>query len=464
MVRGSTRSIALYYCYDRNDKALREKLEKHLGALKQQGQITTWHMGEIQAGREWQREIAYQLQSADIILLLLSPDFIASKEIYSGEMKEAFARHKRNEARVIPILLRPVDLEGTFLSHLQALPSNGMAVTSWSNRDEAFVEVARGVRLTVSTLMEHRGLSEPASSIISNEHTVVASDERVRGDGVYRVVQPVFHFNSPLTDPDELYGRRRERTTLLDRVFKGSATSIVGPRRIGKTWLMQYIRLVAPTLLGPRFRVAYLDATSPRCATVAGFVRAVLEEIDGANAALMRSSLDLVDLEQAVRNIKAEGYRPVLCIDEFEGLTNEETFDLRFFTNLRAIAQAGLALITASKHPLIQIVSKTLKTSPFFNIFEKLMLRSFSVKEAETFVKAKGALAKFDEQERDRLLCYGKVGEKGWPPARLQLVGALLLEAKLLAEQEDAEDYQPEDPNYWQDFEQRLEEKYQEIG
>ncbi len=464
MIKGSIKSIALYYCYHQNDKALREKLDRHLAALKQQGQITTWHNGEIQAGTEWRREIAYQLQAADIILLLISSDFIAANDVYSGEMKQAFMRHERNEARVIPVLLRPVDMEGTAMSNLQALPGNGIPVISWPNRDEAFVDVARGIRLAVNTLMESRKLSEQGSSTITDEDAGVPNHEQARKEGIYQVVQPVFLFNSPLSDPRELFGRRRERTTLMDRLYKGSATSIVGPRRIGKTWLMQYIRLVIPIQFGSRFRIAYIDATSPRCATVSGFVATVLEEMDTFNAPLAQRSLDLVDMEQAVRNMKADGYIPVLCIDEFEGLTNEETFNLRFFTSLRAIAQAGLTLIISSKRPLIQLVSDTLKTSPFFNIFEKLTLRPFSVKEAETFVSAKSDLAKFNQQERDCLLRYGRIGEQGWPPARLQLIGALLLEEKLLSEQEDADDYRPEDPDYWHDFEQRLEEKYQEMG
>jgi hypothetical protein len=274
----------------------------------------------------------------------------------------------------------------------------------------------------------------------------------------------VFLFNAPLNDPNEFYGRRRESKALLDRTYKNSATSIVGPRRIGKTWLMQYMKLVAPTQFGSRFRVAYVDATSPRCATVAGFVSVALEELGIHNSHPPQRVLDLAYMERIVKNLKEQGYTLVLCIDEFEGLTNEDTFDLRFFTGLRAIAQTGLALVVASKRSLIDLVSSTLKTSPFFNIFEKLTLKPFSFKEAKMFVNAKSQLAGFDAQERDYLLAYGQVEEQSWPPARLQLVGTLLLEEKNLAQQEDPDYYRPADPAYWRDFEKRLEEKYQEVG
>jgi hypothetical protein len=251
--------------------------------------------------------------------------------------------------------------------------------------------------------------------------------------------------------------------TLLDRIFKDSATSIVGPRRIGKTWLMQYIKLVAPTQLGTRFRIAYIDATSPRCGTIAGFVGVALEEV-GMVDSLAHGTLDLAHMERAVKHMRASGYAPVLCIDEFEGLTNEETFDLRFFTNLRAIAQAGLVLVVASKHPLTQLMSSTLKTSPFFNIFKKLTLGPFSKQEAEVFVNMKSKEACFSDRERELLQHYGQTAEQEWLPARLQLVGTLLQEEKMLAMQEDPPYYCPDDPDYWKDFEKRLEDNCQEMG
>src|SRR6266481_9882034 len=89
----------------------------------------------------------------------------------------------------------------------------------------------------------------------------------------------VFLFNEPLPAPGELYARQRERKTLLSRTIRKASTSIVGPRRIGKTWLMHYLRLVAPEQLGSRFRIGYLDAMSPKCRTVNGFVSEALTSL-----------------------------------------------------------------------------------------------------------------------------------------------------------------------------------------
>src|SRR5579864_3304709 len=94
-----------------------------------------------------------------------------------------------------------------------------------------------------------------------------SEEEEVPGAAV-----PVFLFNEPLPEPGELYARQRERNTLLARTTRKASTSLIGPRRIGKTWLMHYLRLVAPEQLGSRFRIGYLDGMSPRCRTVTGFV------------------------------------------------------------------------------------------------------------------------------------------------------------------------------------------------
>ena len=449
--------LSVFISYAHEDEVLCQQLKTHLSLLRRQGWITDWHDHHVLAGSERTHDIDEHLDSASIILLLISPDFLASGHCFDVEMPRALARNEAKEAQVIPILLRPVRWQEAPFKHLEPLPTHARPVTKWRNRDDAFADIVDGIRSAISTLQEKQfeDLSENAVS--------KKADMQNGCNGLYQAMQSTFLFNAPLKNASEFYGRLRERTTLLDRTYKGLATSIVGPRRIGKTWLMQYMKLIAPTQFGSHFRTAYIDATLPRCATVAGFVSVVLEELNASNSHSMQHALDLASLERAVRTLKEQGYTLVLCIDEFEGLTNENTFDYRFFTGLRAIAQTGLALVVASKHSLIDLVSTSLKTSPFFNIFEKLTLHPFSLREAETFVNAKGQLADFNAQERAQLLAYGQIEEQAWPPARLQLVGTLLLEEKNLARQEDLDYYRPADPAYWQDFEKRLEEKYREV-
>src|SRR2546421_4992594 len=104
-------SLSLYISYASEDKLLLSALENHLALLRNQRIITTWHNRDINAGTEWEREIDTHLNMAQIILLLISADFLASTYCYSIEMKRAMERHNAGEARVIPIILRPVDWE-----------------------------------------------------------------------------------------------------------------------------------------------------------------------------------------------------------------------------------------------------------------------------------------------------------------------------------------------------------------
>jgi hypothetical protein len=106
-------------------------LEVHLKLLKRQDIIQDWHDRDISAGTEWARQISTQLETADIILLLISPDFIASDYCWDIELKRAMERHEAGEARVIPIILRQTDWAGAPFGKLQALPKDAKPVTLW---------------------------------------------------------------------------------------------------------------------------------------------------------------------------------------------------------------------------------------------------------------------------------------------------------------------------------------------
>lgn len=138
--------LRLFYSYAHEDESLRDQLATHLSQLEHERAIRSWHDRGIDPGSEWDREISQQLLEADIILLLVSADFLASDYIRSNELRVALERHEKREARVIPIILRPTDWKSAQLSRLQALPRDGRAVTSWNNTDEAFADVARALR------------------------------------------------------------------------------------------------------------------------------------------------------------------------------------------------------------------------------------------------------------------------------------------------------------------------------
>lgn len=144
--------LEVFFSYSHRDEALCDELNAHLAALKRQSVIKAWTDRRITAGDDWRDEIEKHLDSADLILLLVSADFLNSDFCYLIETSRALLRHDSGDARVIPVIVRPVDWQGETISKLQALPKDSKPVTSWSNRDEAWTNVAQGVRKAIEEM------------------------------------------------------------------------------------------------------------------------------------------------------------------------------------------------------------------------------------------------------------------------------------------------------------------------
>lgn len=169
-------AVKVFYSYSHKDKKLRDTLEEHLSLLKRDGVISEWHDRGISAGREWADDIDKHLKSADIILLLISSSFIASDYCYDVELKLAMERHETGDARVVPVILRPCKWEKAPFGKLNALPRSGKAVTKWSNRDEAFTNIANGIGRVAEELKAKRHVAEaPVPATESAQSSVVSS-------------------------------------------------------------------------------------------------------------------------------------------------------------------------------------------------------------------------------------------------------------------------------------------------
>lgn len=142
----------LFFSYSHADEDLRDMLETHLSALKHQGLIETWHDRRILPGDELDDAIAENLETADIILLLISAKFIDSSYCYSVEMKRAMERHEAGEARVVPVILRSCDWHDMPFGGLMATPTDGRPVKSWPDLDEAFLDVVNSIKRAVKEL------------------------------------------------------------------------------------------------------------------------------------------------------------------------------------------------------------------------------------------------------------------------------------------------------------------------
>lgn len=153
----------LFYCYSHKDEAFRDELETHLKLLQRQGVIETWHDRRILAGEEWKDKIDDNLNRADIILLLISADFIASDYCFDIEMTRAMERHAAGEATVIPVILRKTNnWHSAPFGQLQALPKDGQPVNLWPDRDSAWADVASGIERVIKARATASSNPKPA--------------------------------------------------------------------------------------------------------------------------------------------------------------------------------------------------------------------------------------------------------------------------------------------------------------
>ena len=228
-------AVEVFFAYSHKDEEFRDQLVSHLSNLKRQAVIQNWCDRQIVAGTEWSGEIDLRLNKADVILLLVSADFLASDYCWDIEVKQAMQRHQVGEACVLPILLRPVDWQGTPFSKLQPLPRDAKPITRWSDRDEAFVDIVEGLRAVVNELTSKR--TQESNSRI--EQASVRSFSTAPAE-------PPRYENLPRSGVVEFVGRTQELTDLHQQLHQSHQTAIMaisGMGGVGKTELaLQYAR------------------------------------------------------------------------------------------------------------------------------------------------------------------------------------------------------------------------------
>lgn len=139
----------IFFSYAYKDEDYRDTLELHLSLLKRQGIVEGWHARKILPGEDFADVIDENLEASNLILMLISPHFIASDYCWEKEMTRALERHEEGTAKVIPIFIRPCDWQTAPFAKIQGLPRNATPVSKWSDEDEAWLNVARGIRAVI---------------------------------------------------------------------------------------------------------------------------------------------------------------------------------------------------------------------------------------------------------------------------------------------------------------------------
>lgn len=144
--------LRVFLSYSHRDEELCERFLVHLSQLKREGLIAPWSDRLIAAGIDWAGAIDENLNSAHVIILLVSPDFLASDYCNDVEMDRAMERDQKGEARVLPLILKPCDWETSRFARLQALPKGGKPVVDWPSQDHGFEDAVQGLRRLIQDL------------------------------------------------------------------------------------------------------------------------------------------------------------------------------------------------------------------------------------------------------------------------------------------------------------------------
>ena len=151
---GTKDALSVFISYSHRDEPIKTELIRHLEPLRRLNLIDTWHDKKLKAGDEFDEVISNQLEKADIILLLVSIDFINSEYCFGIELDRALERHEKRDGRVVPVILRPCLWAHTRFAKLQALPEHGKPISTWNNQDEALTNIAEGVKIIADDLLK----------------------------------------------------------------------------------------------------------------------------------------------------------------------------------------------------------------------------------------------------------------------------------------------------------------------
>lgn len=172
----------VFFSYSHDDESYRDRLEKHLAMLRNQGLIKVWHDRRIDAGSDVDNSINADLNKADVVLLMVSASFLASTYCYSREMARAMERHERHETVVIPVIVHPCDWHPAPFGKLLAAPKDGKPISTWPNAEEAYADITRQVRNVVERLNVNIPLLRPVSSPVSSKWPASQTSTQIEPD------------------------------------------------------------------------------------------------------------------------------------------------------------------------------------------------------------------------------------------------------------------------------------------
>ncbi len=146
--------INLFYSYAHEDEASCNEVMQALQLLRSESVINEWYDRQISPGENWRKLISENLARSKIVLLMISPDFLASDYCMGVELKQALDRHWERQCRIVPVIIRDCRWTKTKFGSFQALPTDGKPIAEWGNKTEAFTNIAEGIRAVCRDIVD----------------------------------------------------------------------------------------------------------------------------------------------------------------------------------------------------------------------------------------------------------------------------------------------------------------------
>ncbi len=150
----SSKPLSIFISYSKKDNELREELNTHLASLRRRNIVSNWDDRHIIGGELWDDTIKTKLKEADIILFLVSANFINTDYIWNHEIPLAEEQRKNGKARVIPIILKSCQWTKLDFAKQMALPSKGIPINSFPDRDTAWLEVVESLEKVIHDVLK----------------------------------------------------------------------------------------------------------------------------------------------------------------------------------------------------------------------------------------------------------------------------------------------------------------------
>jgi len=159
--------LKIFLSYSHKDKEHKDVFLSHFSSIARTENVSIWTDVEIGAGTQWDAVISQQLCSADIVILLVSANFIASEYIYNRELAKALEMQELSKVWIIPVMLSNCSITDMKIAAIQTLPTDPRFVEAWANKNDAWVNVVEGIRKSIKKIIEHLQIWDPVSAMES---------------------------------------------------------------------------------------------------------------------------------------------------------------------------------------------------------------------------------------------------------------------------------------------------------